>query len=145
MFKIVVGFDGSECSLLALRWAMTEAVARHDATVTVVTVVEPRQVPSLSTAAVWERPPDSDVVAARDHAQEAVGKVRADLDVAVGTGVRELVGHAGKTLVDAAADADLLVVGSHGCSAVREMLLGSVSMFAVHHAACPVTVVRSAQ
>ena len=55
----------------------------------------------------------------------------------------ELVrGHAGNALVGASQDADLLVVGSRGHSAVAEMLLGSVSHHCVQHAACPVVVVH---
>jgi len=49
--------------------------------------------------------------------------------------------------ITAAADAegaDLIVVGSHGRSTVGRFLLGSVSDHVVHHASCPVLVVRSA-
>jgi nucleotide-binding universal stress UspA family protein len=38
--------------------------------------------------------------------------------------------------------ADLLVVGSHGYSALATLLLGSVAAHAVRHAPCPVLVVR---
>lgn len=38
--------------------------------------------------------------------------------------------------------ADMIVVGSHGRSTVGRYLLGSVSDHVVHHAACPVLVVR---
>jgi nucleotide-binding universal stress UspA family protein len=40
-----------------------------------------------------------------------------------------------------AADADLLVVGSHGRSAVGRMVLGSVSASLVEHPPCPVAVI----
>lgn len=39
-------------------------------------------------------------------------------------------------------DARLIVIGSHGWSAVRRFLFGSVSMGVLHHASCPVLVVR---
>ncbi|MEV0353087.1 universal stress protein, partial [Nonomuraea sp. NPDC050680] len=39
--------------------------------------------------------------------------------------------------------ADLLVVGSHGRSAIGSIVLGSVSRGVLHHARCTVTVVRA--
>jgi nucleotide-binding universal stress UspA family protein len=48
-------------------------------------------------------------------------------------------------LLEAAAGADLLVVGSHGRGPLGEVLLGSVSHRCVQHAACPVAVVRGAR
>ena len=46
-------------------------------------------------------------------------------------------------LLDAAIDADLLVVGSsHGHGRFSGMLMGSVSTHCVEHASCPVVVVR---
>ena len=44
--------------------------------------------------------------------------------------------------IDAAHDADLLVVGSHGHGRFTGMLMGSVSTHCVEHAPCPVVVVR---
>jgi len=51
----------------------------------------------------------------------------------------------GHLLVHEAADADLLVVGSHGHGhgAVTGALLGSVSEYCTNHATCPVAVIRS--
>jgi len=51
-------------------------------------------------------------------------------------------GSPAEVLVDASRDADLLVVGSHGHGAVRDLLVGSVALHCVVHAPCPVLVVR---
>jgi nucleotide-binding universal stress UspA family protein len=48
-----------------------------------------------------------------------------------------------RMLLDHAEDAQLLVVGSRGRGAFRGMLLGSTSRALLHHATCPLAVVRS--
>jgi nucleotide-binding universal stress UspA family protein len=58
--------------------------------------------------------------------------------------VRALVveGNPAQVLLDASDDADLLVAGSRGHGGFTEALLGSVSQHCVHHAHCPVAVIR---
>ena len=51
-------------------------------------------------------------------------------------------GNAARVLLDALAGAELLVVGSRGRGGFAEALLGSVGQHCVHHAACPVVVIR---
>ncbi|MGP3963825.1 universal stress protein [Nonomuraea sp. 3N208] len=51
--------------------------------------------------------------------------------------------HPVDALTEASEQADLLVVGSHGRGALGSMLLGSVSRGVLHHARCPVAVVRA--
>jgi nucleotide-binding universal stress UspA family protein len=51
-------------------------------------------------------------------------------------------GNAAQVLLDASDGADLLVVGSRGHGGFAEALLGSVSQHCVHHATCPVVVIR---
>ena len=68
-------------------------------------------------------------------------------DMAEGSGVDiDLVpanGPTARTLLDAARDADLLVVGSRGLSGLRRLLVGSVSQQCVYHSTCPVAVVHA--
>ncbi|MFF9344502.1 universal stress protein [Streptomyces sp. NPDC014773] len=59
--------------------------------------------------------------------------------------VRTVVpGDAAVLLVDASADAALLVVGRHHRHRIAELLVGSVAHAVLHHAACPVAVVPPA-
>jgi nucleotide-binding universal stress UspA family protein len=51
-------------------------------------------------------------------------------------------GNAAQVLLDASAGAELLVVGSRGHGGFVEALLGSVGQHYVHHAVCPVVVIR---
>lgn len=52
-------------------------------------------------------------------------------------------GHPARALLDAASDAELLVVGSRGHGGFTGMLLGSVSHHLIAHAPCPVLAVHS--
>lgn len=55
---------------------------------------------------------------------------------------RAVRGHPAATLREAAAEADLLVVGPRGHGRVASLVLGLVSLACVHEAKCPVVVVR---
>jgi nucleotide-binding universal stress UspA family protein len=134
---IVVGVDGSEPSLNALRWAGKQA-RMTGATLRVLTTWE------VATGTGWVPtfPVDYDPQAvARQALDEAVTEtLGADPDVAVERIVKE--GHAAPILLAAAKDADLLVVGSHGHGAFAGMLIGSVSEHLVRHAPCAIVVVH---
>jgi nucleotide-binding universal stress UspA family protein len=51
-------------------------------------------------------------------------------------------GNAAQVLVEESAGADLLVVGNRGFGGFAEALLGSTGQHCVHHATCPVVVIR---
>jgi len=148
MAKIVVGVDGSQGGLQALDWALAEAHVRQAP----LHVVHAWMLPLIDALPEpWAvgsppfGPPDEDV---HDHLEETARRVLdASLDRArsaqPGLEVRgELVeSRPAAALLEAARDADLLVVGSRGRGGFAGLLLGSVSAQCVHHAPCPVVVV----
>jgi len=142
---IIVGVDGSEPSRRALGWAMREA-ARHEFPLTVVTV---RRSPARpATEVYWPVPnlPDgsrAEEATVRKAAQEMVNDTAAELGgPAPDVTVTVTGGNPAEELVRASRDADMLVVGSHGSGGFASLLLGSVSSQVVHHATCPVVVIR---
>jgi nucleotide-binding universal stress UspA family protein len=70
--------------------------------------------------------------------------IRAVVDADSAVSVRPVIrqGNAAQVLLDAADGADLLVVGSRGHGGFAEALLGSISQHCVHHARCPVVIIR---
>lgn len=138
---VVVGVDGSEPSLRAVRWAAAEARRRH-APLRVVQAVDPTRVPHQ-----WPTPGygldihDIRVRGARAHVKHAV---RTALEEAPGVAVERgvLDGFAAARLVGESRSAQLVVVGDRGGGGVTGLLLGSVAAALAPRAACPVAVVR---
>jgi nucleotide-binding universal stress UspA family protein len=146
MGRIVVGVDGSEQSKAALGWALAEAALRK-ATLEVLCAYRlPSGWLGMGEAMGATMPvalTESDVEA---YANETLDRMleALDGDPAVEVVRRAVPGHAAQALVEASDGADLLVVGSRGHGDVGSLLLGSTGMHCVHHAGCPVVVVRSA-
>jgi nucleotide-binding universal stress UspA family protein len=138
---VVVGVDGSEESVAALRWAAGYATAAG-ATVRALIVWHFPDVaggaPAGHAPAPIRHESEQHI---RDTLDQAVRQVYPDPDTA-GVQTRIAYGHPAQELVEASKEASLLVVGSRGHGAFTGMLLGSVSMHCVTSAFCPVTVVR---
>jgi nucleotide-binding universal stress UspA family protein len=133
---VLVGVDGSDMSIEALRWAGGYA----GATGAVVRAVRTWHYPWAMQSA--PRQIDSEVTAQnQQELDDAVKKAALDPGVALETQILE--GHAAKVLVEESRRAQLLVVGSRGHGAFAEMLLGSVSQHCAQRAACPVVIVRA--
>jgi nucleotide-binding universal stress UspA family protein len=139
--RIVVGVDGTDGGRRALRWAVHEAASRGG---TVQAVMSWR----------WDtddEPAGSGVEGSgRQRAEQTLRTEIADQSAAVPataaiTVAAEVVeGRAAQVLVEAARDADLLVLGSHGHDRVYRTVLGSVAQEVVEAAPCPVVVIPSA-
>jgi len=135
---IVVGVDGSDPSLDALRWAAGQA----QLTGATLRAIMTWHVPMINYGAAMPGSIEADVT--RDS-KEALDQVVRDVlgPTPTATVVAEVVeGHPAEVLVRASEGADLLVVGSRGHGAFKGMMLGSVSTHCVSNASCPVVVVR---
>jgi nucleotide-binding universal stress UspA family protein len=141
--RLVVGVDDSPHAAAALRWALREAVLRR-ATVEVLHAWQP-PVAALPFGATFPVPVDEVEIgdAARTELDRVVDAAVAELDVPPPEVLRSVVpGPAVMALIDAAEAADLLVVGSHGRTGLRRLVLGSVANACIQHAPCPVVVIR---
>lgn len=139
MGRIVVGVDGSESSLKALRWAARQAEVTGDRIETVISW----QYPATSWASMTPGVPaefDPEKLA-RTILDEAVDKTL-DAGAAAAVDRQVITGHPAQVLVDRSEGATLLVVGDRGHSDFTAALIGSVSLHVSQHAKSPVVVVR---
>jgi len=141
MSGILVGVDGSHHSERALEWAMKEAALRH----VPLTVLAVHQVlvgwTGHGTAGY---PEDAGrVEQTKTAAQEQVDKVLAGLGGPrpERVTVQAVDGIPAEALLNAAADADVIVVGARGAGGFARLRVGSVADVVAHHAQCPVVIV----
>jgi nucleotide-binding universal stress UspA family protein len=127
---VVVGADGSAGSRAALEFAIAEAALRHVPLVAVCALCDCASVVGAA------RSVEAAFGAALDHVQRAHSHVVVQRRVDPGA--------PRSALLTAAAQGQLLVVGARGRGGLAAMALGSVSLTLLHHAPCPVTVVRPA-
>jgi nucleotide-binding universal stress UspA family protein len=140
--RIVVGVDGSPSSRAALRWAVRQAVLTDGTVDAVMAWHAPIVVQGYAWTPVYVDEAARDVA---EHARKTLDAVIGDeVEPAERYRVTGLVinGHPADVLLDASAGADLLVVGSRGHGAFADALLGSVGRHCVHHAHCPVLIMR---
>jgi nucleotide-binding universal stress UspA family protein len=141
MNRIVVGVDGSDEARVALRWALGEARLRG-AKLIMAHVWQPLDLavpPGTITDPTLDFQSDLEKGASRvlDAALVELG----DDIVGVDVQTHLLDGSIAGCLIDAAAGAELLVVGSRGWGGLRGLLLGSVSRQCAHHTPCPLVIV----
>jgi len=165
--RVVVGVDGSEGSLGAVKWAVEEARARgcpvhavigwsYHPTWSYSTVGNMYPAPSAVLPSSWDPimsdppPPEHETevdaeAAVRNAADATVTRVLEEDEEAGRTPVKvtteAVEGHPAQVLLHAVTPADVLVVGSRGHGGVTGALLGSVTQHVVNHARCPVVVI----
>jgi len=137
----VAGVDGSAASISALRWAVRQAGLTGAAVDAVIAWNYPVPVGAYG----WSTTGLEGGYNFKENAQKVLtDAIGAACDPASGVPVRAraVEGNPARVLLDASDGADLLVVGSRGHGGFTEALLGSVGQHCVHHARCPVVVIR---
>ena len=141
----MVGIDGSEGSLRALRWAAEEARFRSARLRAVFAWEPPTQIVGgmgwiAPTAAMLEEYGKR----AHERLDEALAPLGHELE---GLEVERNAVHGAPAavLLEAAEGAAELVIGTRGRGGFVGLLLGSVSQQCSHHAPCPVVIVPPAQ
>lgn len=134
--RTVVGVDGSPSSEQALSWAVGHSRLTGQ---------------PVHAYISWEFPLayGPDAFTALDWEGHSTAILRAAVEKVLGGDGDRLVtqhvirGHPVQVLLEASADAALVVVGSRGHGGFAGMLLGSVSQQVTAHARCPVVVVHA--
>ena len=152
--KILVPLDGSEHSLRALEIAI-QIAKKFDGKITLIhvysvtirpvimpepTTLTPPMIPAMTPAEV-SKAVEATRKAGASILTDGEQKVKAK-EVQVETTLRE--GHTVQEIVKTAKEGkfDLIVIGGRGISKIRELLLGSVTDGVIHHAPCPVLVIK---
>jgi len=142
---ILCAVDFSEYSEYALRYAVHLAKA-FGSELKLLHVVELPFLPSYSLAGVPDLsiPVEEIEQAAREKTQELVNRCRAayqnvEGEIRTGTAFVEIIGSAREM------KADLIVVGTHGRTGLRHLIIGSVAEKVVRKAPCPVLSVKHPQ
>lgn len=133
MERIAVGVDGSRAADRALHWAVREAEL-HEASIDLVHAYVMHPYASLFG--------DTDRNLAEARLDKVIERNRALLDrVTWSSTMVDTAGAAAAALVDAAKDADLVVVGSRGAGGFARLTLGSTAYRTAAHAPAPVAVI----
>ena len=130
--KILLAVDGSAHSAQATA-AASEIATKSGGTVYVLHVHEAGLVLPVETN-----------TEAQDVVDQAIKQLEADGVEVSGQAVSARAGSVAPTIIDAARSfgCDLIVMGTRGLSDFSGLLVGSIAHKVIHHADCPVLVVR---
>ncbi|HEX5969185.1 MAG TPA: universal stress protein [Intrasporangium sp.] len=138
---IVVGYDGSFPSQLALDWAI-ETARERGRPLTIVHGMNLAGTPGFSAMDLAHAEPVYERTA-QEIVAEGAERAKKSLEVNQIETLYWLGSPAGQ-IIEASRSADLVVVGSRGRGRIRSGLLGSTSYAVAAHSHCPVVIVRAA-
>ncbi len=139
--RVVVGYDGSYSSRLALTWAARAAEGRHAPLL----IAHAGYTATAAVAGfVTQVEPDPELLQREDEGllADALRQARTDAP-GVEAEAAAVTGPTVPSLLEVMDGAQMGVVGCRGLGTLAELLVGSTSLQLAAHAACPVVVVRS--
>ncbi len=144
--KILVPTDFSRCADRALDYALLIG-ERFGATIELIHVWEVPQgigIETMPFVAMQGGDPMSLLDYVRSEAEKSLAEKLAELrNKGIEVGSRLVPGNAAQTVIEAAKEFDLIVIGTHGRGAMMHLLLGSVAERVVRKSKIPVLTVRS--
>jgi nucleotide-binding universal stress UspA family protein len=138
----IVGVDGSEAAVDALRWAVGHGADRG-AEITAIAAFHVPAIMAIFTAKRGFGVDELGLAATAGHDVDTAIEAAGSDGGAVVVHPSVVEGQAQHVLVDASVDADLVVIGRTGSGELRHHLLGSVSQYCVTHSHAPVALVPS--
>jgi nucleotide-binding universal stress UspA family protein len=141
--KILVPFDFSAAAVRALAWAADLNRTTVGPPLQLVHAISARP-PGTGDVSLEVLLPNADEI---ETLERSMVEEARHLDAQATATVRIGASNVGDLVLDAAkaAEAQLIVMGSHGRTGVRRLLLGSVAEHVLRHADCPVVTVHAAR
>ena len=146
--KVLLAVDGSSCSDEAAKLVATRPWPPNTIVKVIMAVNNIVQMPDVWSGIAGVKTMELAHQEMTNQAKQIVESVADSLKTAGLTVETRLIdGDPRSAIVDHAKawSADLIVVGSHGYTGLKRLLLGSVAEFVVSHAPCSVEVVRKKQ
>jgi nucleotide-binding universal stress UspA family protein len=138
---VVVGVDGSDSALSAVRWAAAEA-GRRGAPLRLVTASPWTRDGILGDPAATGEHFRQELLALAEREVAGARAVAERIDPTLRTSTAVVVGSPIDVLADEGRHAQVLVLGTRGLGGVAGLIAGSVATGLAGRAACPVVVVR---
>ncbi len=156
--KILVAVDSSTMSRIIFERAL-QLAQQHQASLMLLHILSgedensPQPIPPNIDSMYWAPGTELDLDSWRqqwkNYESECLEQLKAYVTEAINLGVnaqfRQISGSIGRTICQIAGtwQADLIVIGNRGRTGLKELFLGSVSNYVLHHAPCSVLTLKS--